>query len=126
MSILYPSEREDLQTTWRCVQQEGVDIRLEIGFNVPRHGMPGLVMNEVVKEASEERTGRDGIRYLRLADGKGWVPTTDPHGQMLFIRVNTKRIQLKVEQPWQWSEAGLLSRMRSSNLRPWLAVRCTK
>mmetsp|Transcript_56439 Transcript_56439/g.165012 ORF Transcript_56439/g.165012 Transcript_56439/m.165012 type:complete len:379 (+) Transcript_56439:81-1217(+) len=119
--VLYASENKHLQTGWRCIHQDGVDVRLEIGFNAPRHCMQGPTMNEVVR-ASEERVGSEGIRFLRLADGSGWVPTSDPQGQMLFTREDAKYIRIKFEQPCQWSEAGLLSSTRSNAVRPCLVL----
>lgn len=119
--ILYPFEKGELQTLWRCTRPEGVDIRLMIGFDAPRHAAQGPRMHEVVM-ASEERVGSDGVRCLRLADGRGWLPTADPHGQALFTRENAKHVHLKVEEPWQWSQAGLLSLIDRNGVRPWLVV----
>eukprot|EP00747_Dinoflagellata_sp_TGD_P166137 gnl/TRDRNA2_/TRDRNA2_188445_c0_seq1.p1 gnl/TRDRNA2_/TRDRNA2_188445_c0~~gnl/TRDRNA2_/TRDRNA2_188445_c0_seq1.p1 ORF type:complete len:375 (+),score=58.56 gnl/TRDRNA2_/TRDRNA2_188445_c0_seq1:51-1175(+) len=119
--ILYPAEDDDLLTAWRCTQQQGVDIRLEISLDAPCHPSQGPGIDDVVK-ASEERVGSGGARFLRLADGRGWLPTRDAHGQVLFNRENPKSIHLKVEQLGEWSEARLLSAMRSKDLRPWLMV----
>lgn len=69
-------------TIWRCSYKLGMDIHESpesegpIKNNVLRN-RPSLNMGDVVRVA-QEQMGEDGITYLRLEDGRGWVYDTKP------------------------------------------------
>lgn len=122
--ILYPSADEDVHTSWKWkhVQENGVHIYSEMRFDAPNHCTQALHMQDMVK-ASEERVGSDGIRFLRLVDGSGWLPTADPSsGQMLLIRDNVKQTQVKIQSPCQWNQGHLRESILAEKMNPYLAV----
>eukprot|EP00435_Cladocopium_sp_Y103_P069868 s198_g34.t1 len=64
-------------TTWRCEYKHGVDIRAGPDINesrVPHALEPG---EEFLVE--REEAGVDGVLYLKLADGRGWVFDQKPN-----------------------------------------------
>lgn len=121
--ILYPSTNEDLHTSWKwkCVQENGVDVYTEMRLDAPHHCSQAPHIKEIV-QASEERVGSDGIRFLRLADGSGWLPTADPSGQMLLTRENAKHTHVKILNPCQWNQENLRSAILAEKMNPYLAV----
>lgn len=121
--ILYPSTNEDLHTSWKwkCIQENGVDIYTEMRFDAPHYRTQASQTNEIVK-ASEERVGNDGIRFLRLADGSGWLPTADPSGRIVLIREDVKLTHVIIQKPCQWNQEDLRSTIQAKRMNPYLAV----
>ncbi|CAK9057534.1 unnamed protein product [Durusdinium trenchii] len=58
-------------TTWRCEYKHGVDIRAGPAIAEPR--MPHALEPGEEFLVEREEMGTDGILYLKLADGRGWV-----------------------------------------------------
>merc|ERR1711865_1087274 len=52
---------------------------------------------------SEQCVGNDGVLHLRLADGRGWLPSTKPTGEIMCERVkgrhHTKQPSVQLQSP---------------------------
>lgn len=65
----------------------GVGFRTQPDFDAPRSlPLAGLQPGETFK-VIEERWGLDGVLHLLLADGKNWLPSTKPGGEVMCMRV---------------------------------------
>jgi len=78
-------------TRWRVVNSNLV---LGVGFRrQPLSDGPRVKPEDGVRpgesfRVSEQCVGQDGVLHLRLADGRGWLPSTKPTGEVLCERVN--------------------------------------
>lgn len=81
--------------TWQCTWPNGCAIRLRPLYTAQRRADPGPMEGEVF-QVSHCRTGTDGILHLRLADGRGWLPTTNPLGELMCVHYETSSVG-----PWQ-------------------------
>lgn len=121
--ILYPSCDDNVHTSWKWKHspEKGVEIYTAMSFTAARHCTQAPHTKEVV-QASEERVGSDGVRFLRLADGSGWLPTADHAGQILLVREDAKHTCVKVQELAQWSQEYLRSAVMDRKMNPYLAV----
>lgn len=82
-------------TTWRVTNRPDLPPRAAIGFRAEplfygRRSKPegGLRPGQTFL-VSEQRIGADGVLHLRLADGRGWVPSRKPEGDVMCTRVDS-------------------------------------
>jgi hypothetical protein len=87
------------ETRWRVVNTNlavGVGFRREPLSDGPRvQPEDGVRPNESFR-VSEQRVGQDGVLHLRLADGRGWLPSTKPTGEVLCERVKSRRKDMQL------------------------------
>lgn len=69
---------------WRCEFEHGVDVRIAPDISAERSDK-ALEAGDIFR-VSEERLGKDGVLYLRLEDGAGWVFDRKPGLGILCVR----------------------------------------
>jgi len=87
-------------TKWRVVN---TNLALGVGFRrEPLSDGPRMQPDDGVRpgesfRVSQQRVGKDGVLHLRVADGRGWLPSTKPNGEVLCERVQRQSaVQLPV------------------------------
>lgn len=83
------------ETRWRVVNTNlalGVGFRRQPLSDGPRMQPEGGVRPGETFSVSEKCVGKDGVLHLRLADGRGWLPSTKPTGDVLCERVKHRQL----------------------------------
>lgn len=75
---------EASKSIWRCDFEHGVDVRADTEIDAEKTGQ-ALMCGEIFR-VSEERQSPDGIVYLCLDDGRGWVYDRMPGIGVLCVR----------------------------------------
>jgi len=81
-------------TWWRVVNTNlaiGVGFRQEPLSDGPRMQPEDGVRPGESFRVSEERFGKDGVLHLRVASGRGWLPSTKPNGEILCERAKPRQ-----------------------------------
>jgi len=114
--------RASRHSTWQVVNSNlalGVGLRsqpLSSGLRVqPEDG----VRSGEKFRVSEQRVGTDGVLHLRIAGGRGWVPSTKPNGEVLCERVSAERMPVSLQAASNEQETEVETRSNRSSSFSW-------